>query len=221
MKLSKILSFSIIIVILFTFNLSGLDQKLSAEGKKNFNSAKIHFSGGRFEKALPLYESVIAENPSHIEANLKANAIIFEINKQYVEAYNRAGTIINLIDQVYAEYEEIKLSNEKAAKKFFKSEIKKTKLEDERKNTVIVRKNCWTLLYKASYEKYKIEEYATANQMYLELLEMAPDSVKTLKMVANSYLRMDDMENTIKYLNISLEKDPEDIKSIQLLATLY
>ena len=49
-------SLIMIVVILFSaVSLLAESQKLSADGNKNLRSASMHLSGGRYEKALPLF----------------------------------------------------------------------------------------------------------------------------------------------------------------------
>lgn len=222
MKLTRALRYSLVLALLFalTLSLSALDQKLSAEGKKNINSAKIHFAGARFDKALPLYEAVLAENPNHIDANYKVLAIKFE-QEDYLFSYNQADVIISLVDQVMAEYEELKATDEKAAKKFLKKEIKKPKLEKISKDAVDVKKSSYSRMYHAAKNLFESEEYAASTEKYLALHELAPDSTAVLSRIANNYLKLEDNTNAIKYLKMGLEKNPEDAITLKFIAILY
>lgn len=222
MKLSHTLRYSLVLALLFAFtlSLSALDQKLSAEGKKNINSAKIHFGGKRFEKALPLYEAVVAENPNHIDANYKILAIKFE-QEEYVFSYNQSDTIISLVDQVYAEYEELKASDEKAAKKFFRKEIKKPKIEKMKEDAITVKKSSYSRLYHAAKALSEANEYAASTEKYLALHELAPDSTAVLSRIANNYIKLEDNANAIKYLEMGLENNPEDATTLKFTAILY
>jgi len=221
MKLSRTLRYSLVLALLFAFtlSLSALDQKLSAEGKKNINSAKIHYSGGRFEKALPLYESVIAENPNHIVANYRVLAIKFD-KEEYVTSYNQADVVIALIDQVTAEYEELKATDPKAAKKFFKKQIKKPDLEKLHEDALKVKKGSYSKLYHAAKELSVAEDFAGSTEKYLELHELAPDSTAVLSRIANNYIKLEDKTNAVKYLEMTLESKPEDAITLKFIAIL-
>lgn len=222
MKLSRTLRYSLVLALLFalTLSLSALDQKLSAEGKKNINSAKIHFAGARFEKALPLYEAVLAEKPDHIDANYKVLAIRFE-QEDYVFSYNQANVIISLVDQVMTEYEELKATDEKAAKKFFKKEIKKPKLEKISKDAVDVKKSSYSRMYHAAKNLFESDDYSASTEKYIALHELAPDSSAVLSRIANNYIKLEDNTNAIKYLEMGLEKNPEDATTLKFIAILY
>ena len=222
MKLLRTLRYSLVLALLFasTLSLSALDQKLSAEGKKNINSAKIHFSGKRYEKALPLLESVIAENSNHIDANFKVLAIKL-YNEDFIFSYNQADVVIALIDQVFAEYEELKSSDAKAAKKFYRKEIKKPGLERTREDAFKAKKSSYSKLYHSAKKLSEEENYAASTEEYITLHELAPDSSAVLSRIANNYIKLEDNTNAIKYLEMGLEKKPEDSTTLKFIAILH
>ncbi len=82
MRTFKKMLFVIGIISIFGTSLLAVSQELSAQGKKNLRSANIHLGGERYEKAMPLYEEVLAENPNQIDALNNLAAIYYDHNNR-------------------------------------------------------------------------------------------------------------------------------------------
>ncbi len=215
----------IIVLIAFALLISNAvfaSQDLSADGKKNLRSANMHLGGERYEKALPFYELVLEENPNYIVALEKIAGIYFDVNKNYLEANNYYERLIEQIDLIFAEYEELKAENEKEAKKFYKKNIKKAKLEEKIENIKKLKASCWTKLFLEAQELFKNEEYDDAITNFEVLNKIAPDSTKTLKMLAFAYNKKGDEEKSLEYMIKTTELDTnDDIACTQIANTFF
>jgi len=221
MREFKKILFLIGIISIFGTSLLVASQDLSAQGKKNLRSANMHLGGGRIEKALPLYELVLEENPDQIDALNNVAAIYYDMKKDYPQAREYFIRLIDVINGVFAEYEELKLTNEKAAKKFFRGNIKKPKLEEKLESVIQFRDNCFTQMINSGKLKIKSEEYEAAIEIFTNITEIVPDSTITYRLMALCYEKLDDMENSKKYFIKTAELDPTDIFAKQKIASLY
>ena len=214
----------IILLVAFALLISNAvfaSQDLSAEGKKNLRSANMHLTGGRYEKALPLYESVLEENPNNIVALEKVAGIYFDVDKNYLEANNYYERLIDQIDLIFAEYEKLKTENEKDAKKFYKKYMKKADLDEKLENTKKLIASCWTKLFLEAQELFKNEQYDDSIAKFIVLNEIAPDSTKTLKMLAFAYNKKGDEEKSLEYMIKTTELDANDDMACTQIANTY
>ena len=221
MREFKKILFIIGIISIFGTSLFAISQDLSAQGKKNLRSANIHLGGKRHEKALPLYEMVLEENPNHVDALNNIAAIYYDMTGDYVKAREYFIRLIDVINSIYAEYEELKLTNEKAAKKYFKDNIKKPKLEKMLKSVISFRDNCFTQLINGGKLKIQSEEYEEAIKIFADISEVIPDSTITYRLTALCYEKLGDMENSRNFFIKTAELDPSDIFAKQQVASLY
>ncbi|MDA3813899.1 MAG: hypothetical protein PF570_06560 [Candidatus Cloacimonetes bacterium] len=209
------------IISIFGTSLLAISQDLSVQGKKNLRSANMHLGGKRPEKALPLYELVLEENPYQIDALNNIAAIYYDIKGDYAEAREYFIRLIVVINSIFAEYEEIKLTDAKAAKKFFKENIKKPKLEKMLESVIKFRDNCFTQLVNSGKLKIKNEEYHDAIKIFTNIIEIVPDSTITYRLMALCYEKLDDLENSRNYFIKTAELDPADFYAKQQVASLY
>lgn len=206
---SKILLMSVITIV-FVSSIFGADQGLTAEGSKSFRSANMHLKGGRFEKALPLYEEVLENNPHHIQTLKKVGSIYFDVKKEYKTAYEYFTKAQAEIADLFAEYDQLLQTDEKAAKKFYKKQIKKNDVEDIQEQLGLLRASCWVKLFNEAKTFFNEEDYQTALDKYLYLYEIAPDSIQTTKMLAYTYSRLEMPDESLQYMIKSAELDPQD-----------
>jgi len=221
MRYSKKILITVLLISIFGSSLFAISQALSVQGKKNLRSANMHLGGKRFEKALPLYEAVLEENPNNIEALNNIAAIYYDMKKDYVKAREYFIKLIDVIDTTYAEYEKMKETDPKAAKKYYKVNIKKPKLEKLRKSVVQFRDNCFTQLINNGKIKIQEEKFEEAIDIFDNIAEVIPDSTITYRLMALCYEKLNDMENSRKYFIKTAELDPTDIYAKQQVATLY
>jgi tetratricopeptide (TPR) repeat protein len=217
------LKFFVTLIVLFVLSgsLFAASQELSADGKKNLRSANMHMGGDRYEKALPLIESVLEENPHHIVALEKSGSIYYNIKKDYLKARNLFITAIQEINDVFAEYEELKKTDEKAAGKFYKKQIKKAKLDEKLEQLEQFKDSCFIQLINAGKVKLKEEDYNGAIQIFTDVINAIPDSTISYRLMALSYEKLEDTENSIIYFRKTAELDPTDIIARQKLASYY
>lgn len=208
MKIKVLVVF--ILMFLVSAVLADSSQDLTAEGKKNLRSANMHLGGSRFDKAFPLYELVLEENPHHIEAMEKIAGILYDQEHDYKQADNYYQKILEEIDNIYTQYEEMKAVDEKAAAKFYKSEIAKAKLEEKIDHINKLRSSCWVNLFNSAKAFFDEEDYDKALEEYLSLYEIAPDSLLTMKMLAHTYLMLERETESMEYMIIIAEMDEND-----------
>jgi tetratricopeptide (TPR) repeat protein len=202
-----------ILIAFFTamvIGLSAASQALDAEGSKNLRSANMHLGGGRYEKALPLYEQVLEQNPHHIEAIRKIGGIYFDVNKDYHTAYIFFVKALNEIDDVYSDYESMLSENEKEAQKFYKSEIDKPKLAKAKEELNKLKHDAWALLFNSAKEAFDSENYQKALKLYLEMEDLTPDSLKVLKMISYAYNLLEQKDESFEYMLKIAEIDEND-----------
>jgi len=211
-----------IVVILFSaVSLLAESQKLSADGNKNLRSASMHLSGGRYEKALPLFKAVLLENPHHIISLENIASIYYDVTKDYFEADSYYSKAIIEINAIFAEHQELLKTDEKAAKKFYKKHIKKEKLEDKLEQISKFKASCWINIFRQAQEKFKNEDYDGCIEEFLALNEMAPDSSKTIKMLAYAYNKKGDTEKTLEFMIKTSELEPDDDMVRTQIANTY
>ena len=197
-----------LLITVFAVNLLASSQDLTAEGKKNLRSANMHVKGGRFEKAMPFYELVLEENPNHIEAMEKIAGILYDQNKDYKQADLYYQRILNEIDNILAEYDELLKTDKKEAKKFYKKNIKKPNLNDDKiANLHKLRSSCWVKMFKEAQNE---TDDSIAIEKFLYIYSIAPDSIQTVKMLAFKYSNLGDQPKTLEYLIKAAEMDPAD-----------
>ncbi|MCF7912438.1 MAG: tetratricopeptide repeat protein [Candidatus Cloacimonetes bacterium] len=218
--MKKVLITGLLVLIIIAVMQADI-QDLSGNAKKNLRSADNYYRQKIYEKALPFYEQVIEENPYHIESLFIISGINYEIKKDYWTAYDYYTRTLEAIQMVYDEYAQLEASDEKAAKKYAKKYIEKEKLEDKREMATTLLSNCWTYLYKKGYNHYTAEEYDLALAELEKLLQLAPDSVLTLKLIGNSYLKLDNIEAAISSYKSVYEMEPNNKQNAQLIANQY
>jgi len=221
MKTLKKMLVIIGIISIFGTSLLAVSQELSAQGKKNLRSANMHLGGKRYEKALPLYEEVLTENPDQIDALNNLAAIYYDNDKDYPKARGYFIRLINAINSVFAEYEELKLTNEKAAAKYFKTHIKKPKLEKKLEDSEKFRDACIVQMVNSGKLKIKSEEFEEAIKIFSGITEIVPDSTVSYRLIAFCYEKLEDTENARKYFIKTSELDPEDTFVKSQIAAIY
>lgn len=202
--------FGWIILLVSSAPLVAASQNLTAEGKKNLTSAEMHLSGGRYEKAMPFFELVLQENPHHIEAMNKLAGIYYDTKKDYKKAQEIYSAMIIEIDEIFAEYESLLQTDEKEAKKFHKKNIKKANLEETRDLATKLIQSCWVKLFKDAQEEFEADSLQSSLDKFIYLLEIAPDSVQTLKMISFIHSKMGDEEKSLEFMIQVAEIDSDD-----------
>ncbi len=202
------------------------NQKLDAVGKKNLRSGKMHKNGKRYEKAIPLFEKVLEENPNHIEAAEKLGDIYYSGLKDYEKAYKYLKLAIENIDKEIAEYKKLQQEKPKKKKKYQKHIDKYLK---EKAKLEKYLQSSWAKMYikassvinpKALGSEPTKENFTEALQRFMHLYKITPDSAKTLKMIGYCYTKLDSSDKAIEYLKLSLAKK-EDYITRAKLADMY
>ncbi len=212
---------TLIVLLVLSGSLFAASQELTADGKKNLRSANMHLGGERYEKALPLYESVLEENPHHVIALEKAGSIYYNIKKDYLKARSLFISAIQEINDIYAEYEELQKTDEKAADKFYKKQIKKEKLDMVLEQLKQFKDSCFDQLINAGKLKLQEEDYNGAIQIFTDLINVIPDSTLSYRLMALSYEKLEDTDNAIMYFRKTAELDPTYIIARLKLANYY
>ena len=220
MKSNKNIMLAGLFVLLFTVSLSAASQDLTVQGNKNLRSANMHLSGKRYDKALSLYKEVLEENPHNIVALQNIAAIYYDDKMQYDVSYDYYTKALTEIRSLLNKYEELKKTDAKAAKKFYKKNIKKYKYDKSLDNIEKLQRSCWIKLFNKGQEYFKQEAYDEALANYENLLVMAPDSIKTHKMIAMIYTKKGETDKAIEAYKAIAEKNIKDMAPIQQVAAL-
>ncbi|MDO9578790.1 MAG: tetratricopeptide repeat protein [Candidatus Cloacimonadales bacterium] len=208
--MKKVILTGLAILVIGSVSLFAASQDLTAEGNKNLRSANLHLREGRPEKALPFYELVLEDNSHNIEALNKMAGIYYDFNFDYKKAIAIYTNVLVEIDEVYAEYNTLMQTDEKAAKKFHKKYIKNIKLDDINERIPKLMQICWVKLFLDAQTDTQNDSLQSALDKFLYVLEIAPDSVKTLKMIAFVYSKMGDEVQSLNYMEKVAEKDTLD-----------
>jgi tetratricopeptide (TPR) repeat protein len=195
------------LLLIVSFSVFANWQDLNSQGKKDLRSGNMHLSGGRLEKALPLYETVLQDNPNHIETLEKIAGIYFDVKKDYAKAHELYSVIIEKINGKHAEYEELKLADKKSANKMYKKEIKKYKLAGKLESALKFKSNCWRMLFISAQEKLQDDNFEEALIGFQLVYDIAPDSIKTIKMLSYIYEKLENVNKSIEYLVKMTELD--------------
>ena len=219
--MKRLKSIMIMIVSVACLMLSADPIELTGQNKTDFRSADMYYNQKIFEKALPLYISILQDNPDHIETLEKTAGIYYEIKQDYYEANSLYTKAINSINKIFDDYEILKSEDKKEAKNFYKKNIIKHKLEDKIQQMKAFKFNCWIFIYKAANEQFKAEYYDIAAGEFIKLLSIAPDSVKTIKMISNCYVKMEKLDKALDYLLKIYEMSPSDLSIVEQIAGMY
>jgi len=185
-------------------------QKLTFQGEGKLRSANMHLNGGRVDKALPLYEAVLEENSNNIEALVKIAGIYFDVKNDYLKANEFYSKIIEKIDGKFSEYEELKIVDKKTANKFYKKEIKKFKLNENLELAIKIKSHCWTKLFIEAQNNFQNEDYENALKEFQIVYEIAPDSIKTIKMLSYVYTKLGNNKKSLEFMIKAVEVAPDD-----------
>ncbi len=196
-------------------------QDLKGTAKTDYNSAKLYYRQQIYEKALPFYEKVLQENPYHIESLFIVSGIYYEINMDYWTAYDYYTRTLGAIEMLYDEYAQLQETDTKAAGKYFRKYIKKEKIEETESKTRLLLAHCLTYLYKTGYDLYIAEEYEKSLEELNRLYLIAPDSVSTVKLIANSNLKLGNIEEAIAFYEKAYVLEPDNVNNASLLANQY
>jgi len=168
-------------IVISSLNLAAELQDLDSAGKKNLRSANMHLGGERFEKALPLYLSVIEANPYHIEALEKTAGIYFDFKRDYYKAsefYNKAD---EAIDMEIADYEKLIAENPKKEKKYTK---KITPLQEKKTFLATLNSSCWTQIFLRAQSKFTVaNDFYSLNPQELDMTDI--NNVKVVNQLLN------------------------------------
>ncbi len=197
------------------------DQSLSGDGRRDLRSANIHFGGERYDQALPLYQSILEENPYHLESLEKVAGIYYELEQDFPTAYTYYDRIIEVIEGIFDEYERLQEVDSREARSFYRSKIRREDLEDRLNNAYVLRGNCWLYLFQQGREQFQDNNLEEALQMFEELYTLAPDSVNTLTMLGSIHHLQDDVDKALEYYEDVVELEPDNVQIRQQLASIY
>ncbi|MEA2104304.1 MAG: tetratricopeptide repeat protein [Candidatus Cloacimonadota bacterium] len=83
-----------------------------------------------------------------------------------------------------------------------------------------IYRTCWSQMHNAGVKEFQKEEYSKALESIQDANMIFPDSVQTIKMLANIYLKMDSTESACEYFKIIIEKEPQEISARKSLAQI-
>jgi tetratricopeptide (TPR) repeat protein len=214
---------SLAIAVIFTLSIFAAEdtQKLGPKAKRDLRSANMYLSQEIYDKAEPLYKSVIEENPLNVEALEKLAGIYYQVKKDYITANEYYSKALAAIDSIYTIHEELKKQDEKQAEDFYDDNIDKYDLEDKQETLGKLKNNCWLYIYKDALNYYKQQDFDTAITKYKTLYQETPDSANVVQMIANSYLQKQDNEKALEWLVKAAALKENDADLASQIANLY
>ncbi|MCD4819790.1 MAG: tetratricopeptide repeat protein [Candidatus Cloacimonetes bacterium] len=229
MRVNKIIVLISLMILLFV-SIMANELKLSGEAKKNLRSANMYYGMGedKYEKSFNLYKKVLEENPEFINAfSLLESSnyvfFIYKFDKTYFEVYDLSQELVEKSTNILKKYNEMKENDPKGAKRYIKKEIKLK--EDEikaiRDNNSRIHASCWAKIFTQGQTKFDNKQYEESLQNYNDLLKLAPDSTKTLKMIARNYNSLDRFDEEKETLIKISKMDKEDLNIRLQLAGMY
>lgn len=190
----------VVIGIFLFISLFGFDQDLDVRGKRSLRSANMYLNQKNFEKAQPLYEEVLEQNPNHLEALEKLGGIYYQVKSNYFKASELYQKALSIIDNIYSEYENLKNTDPDEAEDFYDDYIDEYELAEKKDNLAKLKNNCWIKIYQSALKQYKAEKYDKALELYQKLYDTAPDSIKTAKMLGYTHLKLENKPKALEYL---------------------
>lgn len=205
-------------------------QKLSPQGNLNLKSANVYFqqkdNEASLQKALELYEKVLADNPNHAIA-LKRSADLnlyfaSQIEPKRVEKdgnisytnLQHADKAIEYFQKTYSKYDAViriidtydKLNDDERAM---------------RRDASRKKESSWVRIFRISQMLVENNMNAEAINSFEDLYALDNKRVEPLKMLVTVYQKADDDEKFEYYLDKVLEIAPEDTDMIKLMGAHY
>ncbi len=210
MRTGRIIAILSLICLFFSINLSA-KEKLSGEAKRNLRSGNIYYDQSNFEKALGFYDKVLEEFPNHIES-LKRSA---DINMHLIEK-NQSKTV-ELYSKCFDIYKKTVALIMALPDEERKDMDMQTILEDSQKKV----KSCWAKIFIYGQNLSKDGAVKEAIEVFTALDKLAPDSLKTITMIAILYQENNEEDKAIEMFKEIHKKNPTDYQITTKLANYY
>ncbi|MDD3052308.1 MAG: tetratricopeptide repeat protein [Candidatus Cloacimonetes bacterium] len=209
-----------LLLTIFTISFAA-KVKLSSDANKDLRNARLKFKVERkLEEALVDFQSVLNEDPNHLEA-LKVSADIHyylaEPDADDPDYGNKELTVSKKIENfskarvLFIRY--IEAAN--AEKKLSKEE-KKWLLDSEK-----FAESCWVKIFKIGQDKYNEEDFETSENIFLQLDELVPNRKETLFYLYNIFITKQNQEKAVEYAKKLLEFEPNNKQLLAQIALYY
>ncbi|MBN1327563.1 MAG: tetratricopeptide repeat protein [Candidatus Cloacimonetes bacterium] len=159
-------------------------------------SGNLYLQQQEYEKAAEQYLLEIEENPDNIEAYKILGGIHYE-QKEYPEAYSYYQICLHKI-------------------------ASGVNVSTSMKNDIIkLLESSWIRQFQKGQNEFQADRFDQALDSFEILLDMAPDSSKTLIMIGSIYRKQEKMDLAISTFSAAADLDPENIQILDQLAYLY
>jgi len=182
----------------------------------------------KHEKALSFYNKVIEQNPENLKAFSFVEFsnyvyLIFVHEKKYFEVYDYTLEVIEKADNIITKHNEFESEKKKSGDKWLKKthKLKVKEIDKIRENNEKIHASCWAKIYNNAATLFENEKYEESLQNFEKLLKLAPDSTRTLKMIARNFNSLDRHEEEKNTLIKVAEMDQKDINTRLQLASIY
>lgn len=207
--MKRILAIILIVTLFMSIaSLHAAIQSVKGIAKVNLRSATLYMDQKKFDKALGFYQKVLVDYPDNIDANKGIGDIYYNIAAEKPDSaivyYPKASAAYKKALDGFATFTEWKEKESDVA------------IYDE---AVKLHTSCWVKMFKIGQDSYKVDMFDDAIAIYNVLLDMGPDSLKTVRMLAACYSGKNDTEKANQYFGRILEKNPNDVDIIKLLAS--
>lgn len=218
-------------------------QKLSPQANVALKSANVYYAQKDTEKALPLYNQVLADNPDHVIALRRVGDInlyngetftgkALEYNKAAYESYSRALLAYDkfaiLTDDDVIDKRDIAKRKESAWIRIFK-EGEKQQTEGNSKDALLTFELAYSLDKNRIEPLIKMKEIYTkdlndkvkAEQVMLQLYNAKPNELPIIQELAAYYYNEKNYAEALKYFEQARLQIPTDANNLLNIAACH
>lgn len=218
-------------------------QKLSPQANVALKSANVYYAQKDTEKALPLYEQVLANNPDHVIALRRVGDInlyngetftgkAVEYNKAAYESYSRAlkayETFVETTDDDVIDKRDIAKRKESAWIRIYK-EGEKLRTEGNSKDALEIFRLSYNLDTNRIEPLIRMKEIYTtdlndkakAEQIMLQLYNAKPNELPIIQELAAYYYNEKNYSEALKYFEQARLQIPNDSNNLLNIAACH
>jgi tetratricopeptide (TPR) repeat protein len=228
-KMKKVLLFGLVMLIVLSA-CSTSRQRLSPQGNLNLKSANVYYTqkdnDKSLEKALALYNQVLADNPNHVVSLKRTADINFYyatqiepqmIQKDGIKEYqnmNNAKKVIDFYVITYGKYDSV-LTVLNGYEKL--TEDERTIKRDAQKK----KEGSWVRIFKIGQLLFETKKFDDAVSAFEIANKLDPTKQEPLRMLVAVYQEMKNADKVEFYLNKVLATSPDDAEMIKMLGAHY
>ena len=227
--MKKVLLFGLVMLLVLSACATSR-QKLSPQGNLNLKSANVYYTQKdnekSLEKALDLYNKVLADNPNHLVALKRTADINFYYatqiepvvrEKDGVKEYqnmNNAKKVIDLYVITYGKYDAV-LTVLNSFEKL--TEDERSMKRDAQKK----KEGSWVRIFKIGQLLFDTKDFDGATNAFEIANKLDPSKQEPLRMLVAVYQEKKDENKTELYLAKVLAASPDDPEMIKMMGAHY